>query len=65
MKNVYEVFFFLKYKGGWSFIEAYNLPIQLREWFGKRLMQQIEDEHEAHKKAVNKSKRKSTQTRRG
>ena len=24
---VYEEFFLLKYHGGWSFFEAYNLPI--------------------------------------
>ena len=45
MENVYEQFFFLKYKGGWSFSEAYNLPIGLRQWFVKRLIQQIEKEN--------------------
>jgi len=45
MENVYEQFFFLKYKGGWSFSEAYNLPIGLRKWFVERLIQQIEKEN--------------------
>lgn len=47
MENVYEQFFFLKYHGGWSFLEAYNLPIGLRKWFIKKLMQQFEKEKEA------------------
>ena len=46
MENIYEQFFFLKYSGGWSFAEAYNLPIGLREWFVKRLVQQLEKENE-------------------
>jgi len=37
----------LKYNGGWSFSEAYNLPIGLREWFVKRLVKQLEDENAA------------------
>ena len=47
MQNVYEAFFFLKYAGGWSFSEAYNLPIGLRTWFVERLVQQLERENEA------------------
>tara|TARA_R110002012_G_scaffold319976_2_gene542000 strand:- start:2477 stop:2719 length:243 start_codon:yes stop_codon:yes gene_type:complete len=47
MENVYEQFFFLKYSGGWSFTEAYNLPIGLRDWFTKRLVKQIKSENEA------------------
>jgi len=41
----------LKYHGGWSFIEAYNLPIKLREWFLKRLVKQKKEENEAMNKA--------------
>ena len=41
IENVYEQFFFLKYSGGWSFSEAYNLPIGLRDWFTKRLIKQL------------------------
>ena len=47
MENVYEQFFFLKYTGGWSFTEAYNLPIGLRKWFVGRLVKQIENENAA------------------
>mgnify|MGYP003154656172 CR=1 FL=1 len=48
-ENVYEQFFFLKYHGGWGLMEAYNLPIKLREWFVKRLSRQKEEESEAMK----------------
>ena len=51
MKNVYEQFFILKYYGGWSFIEAYNLPVGLRNWFLERLVKQKEDEKEIMEKA--------------
>ncbi len=47
MENVYEQFFALKYHGGWSFIEAYNLPVALRVWFLNKLIEQIEKENEA------------------
>jgi hypothetical protein len=47
MENVYEQFFFLKYSGGWSFSEAYNLPVGLRTWFVERLIKQLGDEQEA------------------
>ncbi len=47
MENVYEQFFFLKYAGGWSFSEAYNLPVGLRKWFVERLLKQLNDEKEA------------------
>ena len=50
MENVYEQFFSLKYYGGWSFIEAYNLPVGLRHWFLEKLKEQIEKENEAFKK---------------
>jgi hypothetical protein len=51
MQNVYEQFFFLKYSGGWSFSEAYNLPVGLRTWFVERLVKQLELEREAMEKA--------------
>ena len=51
MESVYEQFFVLKYHGGWSFTEAYNLPVQLREWFLKRLIKQKKDEQEAMEEA--------------
>tara|TARA_Y100000310_G_C20288085_1_gene625886 strand:+ start:92 stop:331 length:240 start_codon:yes stop_codon:yes gene_type:complete len=56
--NVYEQFFLLKYHGGWSFFEAYNLPVQIRQWFLDRLIKQVEDEAEEVRKAQTKSKHK-------
>jgi|TARA_R110000824_G_C15032216_1_gene659513 hypothetical protein len=47
MESVYDQFFYLKYSGGWSFIEAYNLPVGLRKWFMQRLITQLEREKEA------------------
>jgi hypothetical protein len=38
--GIYEEFFQLKYWGGWSFFEAYNLPVVIRRWFLSRLSQQ-------------------------
>jgi hypothetical protein len=49
MENVYEQFFSLKYHGGWSFIEAYNLPVGLRIWFLEKLIDQIKKENEVLK----------------
>jgi len=62
MENIYEQFFFLKYSGGWSFSEAYNLPVGLRQWFVKRLMTQLEKEHEAMEKAHSRSSSSTTHT---
>jgi len=47
MENIYEQFFFLKHFGGWSFTEAYNLPIGLRDWFVNRLTDHMEAERNA------------------
>ena len=57
MEGVYEQFFFLKYYGGWSFIEAYNLPVVLRKWFVKRLSDQMEKEKQAMEKANRSGRR--------
>mgnify|MGYP003627213177 FL=1 len=54
MEAVYEQFFSLKYFGGWSFIEAYNLPVGLRLWFLNKLKEQFELENEATEKAYKK-----------
>jgi len=56
MEQVYEQFFLLKYHGGWSFIEAYNLPVGLRKWFLERLAQQFKEEKEQHEKASSPNK---------
>ena len=53
MEGIYEQFFLLKYHGGWSFIEAYNLPIGLRRWYLMRLQKQFHDEKEAYEDAMN------------
>jgi len=45
----------LKYHGGWSFTEAYNLPIKIRRWFLQRLSKQFEDERKEMEKAQRKS----------
>jgi len=56
MAGVYEEFFLLKYHGGWSLFESYNLPIALRRWFVERLAKQFEQENEQIKEAQAKSK---------
>ena len=56
-KDVYEQFFLLKFHGGWSFTEAYNLPIGLREWFVKRMAKHFEEE-KTHLDAEMKKTRK-------
>ena len=53
IEATYEQFFLLKYHGGWSFADAYSLPVGLRLWFLKRLEKQFEDE----KKEMDKAKR--------
>ena len=52
-KGVYEELFLLKYHGGWSFIEAYNLPTGLRRWVLSRLIQQFEEEKKQIESAKN------------
>ena len=54
IEAVYEQFFLLKHFGGWSFIEAYNLPVGLRKWFIDRLQKQFDEEAKAMKKASGK-----------
>tara|TARA_R100000700_G_C3171029_1_gene145621 strand:- start:2057 stop:2218 length:162 start_codon:yes stop_codon:yes gene_type:complete len=53
---VYEEIFNLKYHGGWSFIEAYNLPVVLRKWFLARLNKQFLKEKEDIEKARKKNR---------
>ena len=62
MENIYEQFFFLKYSGGWSFSEAYNLPVGLRNWFVKRLVKQLEEEKKAIEDASKGHGGRNTQT---
>ena len=44
MEDVYEQIFVLMYNANWDFQQAYNLPVQLRSWFVKRLITQKEAE---------------------
>jgi len=62
MEDVYEQFFYLKYSGGWSFTEAYNLPVGLRNWFVRRLSKQLKAESEAIEGASKGSSNSETQT---
>ena len=41
----------MKYYGGWSFIEAYSLPVGLRHWYYKKLVKRKKEESEAVEKA--------------
>jgi len=50
-QNIYEVFFYLKYFGGFSLFESYNLPVGLRKWFIDKLMNQLKEESDAIKRA--------------
>lgn len=51
IESVYEEIFNLKLHGNWSFIEAYNLPIQIRRWFLRRLVKYYEDKSDRESKA--------------
>ena len=62
MENVYEQFFFLKYAGGRSLTESYNLPVGLRNWFVERLARQIEEENQAMEDAQRGGSRSQTLT---
>ena len=55
IEGVYEELFSLKYHGGWSVFESYNLPIQIRRWFIRRLQKQFDEE----KKEIDKARRRS------
>jgi hypothetical protein len=39
----------MKYYGGWSFIEIYNLPVGLRNWFCEKLIEQLKKETQDNK----------------
>lgn len=44
LRSVYIQFFQMKQYGNWSFFEAYNLPVQLRNWFYEQLVKAKEEE---------------------
>ena len=55
-EGVYEELFALKQHGNWSFFEAYSLPIVIRRWFLKRLVDHFEEE----RKSVQKNSKRTT-----
>ncbi len=46
----------MKYYGGWSFIEAYSLPVGLRNWYYKQLAERKKEEQKEYEKAAGTSK---------
>ena len=49
VESVYDEMFNLKYHLGVSIFESYNLPIQIRRWFLRRIQKQFEDEAKKNK----------------
>jgi hypothetical protein len=47
----------MKYHGGWSFFECYNLPVTIRNWYYNRLVDQKNKEVEAQEKAMAQNSR--------
>jgi hypothetical protein len=45
IESVYDEMFNLKYYLGISIYESYNLPIQIRRWFLRRLQKQFDQEN--------------------
>ena len=56
IESVYEQIFALKHHGNWSFVEAYGLPIGLRQWFVHRLAKHFEEEKEQYEKAKSRKR---------
>ena len=50
----------MKYHGGWSFTEAYNLPIRIRRWLLDRLAKQIEKENKAVEDSIQQARSQSS-----
>jgi hypothetical protein len=59
MEKVYEQFFFMKYISNWTLLELYNLPIGLRNWFFKKLV----DQKEAEKAHYDKKTKETSSSR--
>ena len=55
IESVYEQMFQLKYYGGWSFFEVYNLPVMIRDWFLRRLIEQKKEEADSASQSVSSS----------
>ena len=58
IQSVYDELFVMKYHGNFSLIESYNLPVQIRRYFLKKLQEQIERENQAVQDAQDKAKRR-------
>ena len=50
IESVYEEMFNLKYHLGISIFESYNLPIQIRRWFLRRIQKQFDEENKNQNK---------------
>tara|TARA_R110001583_G_scaffold6954_8_gene34775 strand:+ start:294 stop:455 length:162 start_codon:yes stop_codon:yes gene_type:complete len=46
----------MKYYGGWSLFELYNLPVGLRNWYFQKLIDHKQQENEEMKKSTSKNK---------
>ena len=42
----YEQLFFMTYHMGWTFFDAYSLPIKLRNWFFEKWIEKKKSENE-------------------
>ena len=51
IKSIYEQFFYMKYYSGWGIYELYHLPIGLRSFYIKMLIENKEKEKEAYENA--------------
>ena len=56
MRSIYEQFFYMKYYGGWSLYELYNLPLGLRSFYIELLSEHKKKEAEEQQKASSKAK---------
>ena len=46
----------MKYYGGWSFVEAYSLPVGLRNWYYTQLVDRKKEEAKAQEEASGSSR---------
>lgn len=54
MKSVFDQLFDLKYYGGFSIFESFNLPVGLRNYYIERLSDKLRQEAEEIEKANKK-----------
>lgn len=58
LRSVHKQFHYMKYYGGWSLFEMYNLPVGLRNYYARLLVKTLEKEKEVIEEAKNKGKNK-------